>query len=308
MSVLIVHDIITTPKQRLIGFGAALITVFVWSSYFLSLRIGALSPLTLVELTFFRYAVPGLLLLPVFLKSWKIYKTVSPLYLVGIIVGSGLPFFILSAHGMKLTQVAYGSTLIPGTVPLFVTLLAVLIYKQPLPNFRRLGLLGIIGGILAMVLHAGGNWDTNLLLGQGIFLICAFLWALFTLSIRQAALAPLQVAALAALPNGILIFLWMVLTSPMLGYHALPLLDVLAQLIVQGFFVGIVSGLCFSAAIVRLGAEKTSAIGAATPAVATLMATVMLGETMDSTLLIGMALVIGGVVLASGVVHGERVS
>ncbi len=307
-TILTVEDISNTSKDQMMGLFAALITVLIWSSYALSLRIGALTPLTLVELTFFRYAVPGLILLPIFIKSLKDYVNVPPIYLFGIIVGSGLPFFLLSGYGMQLTQVAYGSTLIPGTIPLFVTLIAVIVYKQPLPSFRQWGIIVICCGVIAMLMHAGSSWDTSLLLGQGLFLLSAFLWSLFTISIRQSGLAPLKVAALAALPNGVIITLWILLTSPELGYQALPMSGVIGQLLVQGIIVGIFSGVCFSAAIVRIGAEKTSAIGAATPAVATFLATIMLGEQMDIYLLLGMGLVIGGVFLASGVLNGEKVS
>jgi len=305
---LTVEKITTTPKQHILGLFAALVTVMIWSSYFLSLRIGVLTPLTLVELTFFRYAVPGLLLLPVFIKSLKEYAKVPWIYLCGIMIGSGLPFFLFSAYGMQLTPVAYGSTLIPGTVPLFVTFIAVIMYKQPFPIFRQLGLISICSGILAMIISAQYHLDSKLLLGQGIFLVCAFLWAIFTISIRQSGLSPLKVAALAALPNGVLITLWIAITNPKLGYTALPLSAVLGQFIVQGILVGIVSGVCFSTAIVRIGAEKTSAIGAATPAVATFFATILLGEDIHMSLLIGMGFVIGGVFIASGVLHGERVS
>ena len=58
-NLLVVEKITTTPQQQIVGVFAALVTVMIWSSYFLSLRIGALTPLTLVELSFFRYAVPG---------------------------------------------------------------------------------------------------------------------------------------------------------------------------------------------------------------------------------------------------------
>lgn len=307
-AILTVENISSTSKQQIMGLIAAIITVLIWSSYTLSLRIGATSSLTLIELTLFRYAIPGLILLPIFIKSLKYYAKVPPIYLFGIVLGSGIPFFILSGYAMQLTQVAYGSTLIPGTVPLFVTLLAVIVYKQDLPNFRKVGLFVICCGVITMLIHAGSNFDKTLLLGQGLFLLSAFLWALFTISIRQSGLSPLRVAALAAFPNGILIIVWIIITSPVLGYTTLALSELIAQLIVQGLIVGIFSGLCFSAAIVRIGAEKTSAIGAATPAVATCIATIMLGEQMSIILFMGMVLIIGGVFLASGVINGEKVS
>lgn len=307
-NLLVVEKITTTPKQQIVGVFAALVTVLIWSSYFLSLRIGALTPLTLVELSFFRYAVPGLILLPIFIKSMREYSKVPKIYLFGIVIGSGLPFFLFSAYGMQLTQVAYGSTLIPGTVPLFVTLIAVIIYKQPLPIFRQFGLFGICSGIVAMIIPSQFHLDRYLLLGQGIFIVCAFLWAIFTISIRQSGLSPLKVAALAAFPNGVLITLWIAVTHPELGYTALPVSAVLMQLVVQGILVGIFSGLCFSKAIMSIGAEKTAAIGAATPAIASFLATMMLGETIHMSLFMGMVFVIGGVFIASGVLSGEKAS
>ncbi len=304
----LVQNITSTAKQQTLGLFLAFITVLIWSSYTLSLRVGALTPLTLVELTFFRYAIPGLILLPVFLKSMKNYAKVPPLYLLGIIIGSGLPFFLMSGYAMQLTQVAYGSTLIPGTTPLFVTIIAVMIFKQKLPLFRTIGLSIIFSGIVFMLVDAGSSLDETLLLGQGLFLFCALFWAIFTISIRVSGLSPLQVAALSALPNGIFITLWIVITGPELGYSLMPLSELLAQILVQGIIVGIFSGLCFSAAILRIGAEKAAAIGAATPVVATSIAAFMLGEQISMSLLFGMLLVISGVLLASGVLHGEKVS
>ena len=307
-TILRVKEIKTTQHQQVMGIVFAFITVLIWSSYFLSLRIGALTPLTLAELAIFRYTVPGFLLLPIFIKSMAEYKKVPLVYLLGIMLGSGLPFFLLSGYGIKLTQVAYGSTLIPGTIPLFVTVIAVWIYKQPLPYFRLWGIIIIGCGVIAMLLQIGNTLDKHLLLGQGLFLCSALLWSLFTISIRQSGLSPLKVAALAALPNGIVIALWITITHPELGYSALPMMAIFGQMIVQGVVIGFFSGVCFSAAIVRVGAEKTSAIGAATPTVATFFATIMLGEHVDMYLVLSMSLVIGGVFLASGVLHGERVS
>ncbi|MCP4969847.1 MAG: DMT family transporter [Arcobacter sp.] len=305
-TILTVKDIRITKKQEVIGIIFALITVLIWSSYALSLRVAALSPLTLIELTFFRYAIPGFLLLPIFIKSFKEYRKVPPLYIFGIVFGSGVLFFLFSGLGMQLTKVAYGSTLIPGTIPLFVTLLAVIVYKQAFPSSRKIGISTICFGVIVMLIHAGSSFDVNLLIGQGLFLLSALMWSFFTIGIRQSGLSPLKVAALAAVPNGFFILLWIIVTMPELAYMQLSFYSLIAQAFVQGIIIGIFSGICFSAAIVRLGAEKTSAIGALTPACATFLATIFLGEEMDINLLLGMTLVIVGVFLASGVLKSQR--
>jgi drug/metabolite transporter (DMT)-like permease len=125
--------------QRGLGYLAAAGTVLIWSVYFLSLRLGALSPLGPLDITLFRYAVPGLVLLPLLLARRARIRAVNPLWLLGMVLGAGLPFFLLSVLGMGLAPVVQGSTLIPGTAPLFVSLLAAWVFGQRVPPWRRLG-------------------------------------------------------------------------------------------------------------------------------------------------------------------------
>jgi len=308
--ILRVEDISNSSKQKLIGLAFACIAVLIWSIYFLSLRFGALSSLNLEDLALFRYAIPGILLFPIFIKSIKDYKKVPIIYLLGITVGSGLAFFLLSAYGMQLTPVVYGSTLVPGTTPLFVSLIAVVIYKQNLSYIRKYGLISIALGIVVMLIQAksGSMLNTDLLLGQGIFIFCALLWAFFTLSIRQASLAPLKVAALAAFPNAVIIIIWTISTQEKFGYMDLEISEIITQMLVQGILVGIISGMCFAAAISRIGAETSAAIGAMTPAVATFIASISLNEQMNFSLILAMFLIMIGVLLASGIFKSKKES
>ncbi len=62
-TILTVQNINTTSKQQIFGLLLAIITVLIWSSYALSLRIGALSPLTLEELTFFSLCNPRIFII-----------------------------------------------------------------------------------------------------------------------------------------------------------------------------------------------------------------------------------------------------
>lgn len=308
--ILRVENISNSTNQKLIGVAFACISVLIWSIYFLSLRIGVLSSLSLENLALFRYAIPGILLLPIFIKSLKDYKKVPIIYLWGITVGSGLAFFLLSAYAMELTPVVYGSTLVPGTAPLFVSLIAVIIYKQKLSNIRKFGLIIIALGIVVMLAQSksGNILNTDLLLGQGIFIFCALLWAFFILSIRQAGLSPIKIAALAAFPNAVIIIIWMIFTQEQFAYVGLEIEEIITQMLVQGVLVGIISGMCFAAAISRIGAETSSAIGASTPAVATFIASITLNEQMNFTLLLAMFLIMVGVLFASGVFKSKKAS
>ncbi len=282
-------------RQRLIGWTAAVMTVVIWSSYFLSLRAGALSGLSKEELLLMRYAAPGLLLLPVFVRALPAYRNTPWLYLLGISLGSGVGFFLLSAMGMARANVMQGSTLIPGAAPLFVTLLAVTLFKQALPQQRLLGLGFVLAGVLTLVFSAMTQFNTQLIEGQLLLLGCALMWAIFTVSVRQADLQPLQVAALVTVPNGAIIGIWVLLSGDLTLSVHLSTGFLLTQLLVQGILVGILSGWFYATAIRRLGAENTSAIGSMTPVIASVFAFLILQESLEFISLLGLCLTSFGV-------------
>ncbi|MCG6659247.1 DMT family transporter [Halomonas campisalis] len=297
-----VQPLLSSRSQRLLGYGAALGMVLIWSSYFLSLRHGALSPIGQLDMTLFRYAVPGLLLLPLLIQRWSAIRRVHPVWLAGMVLGAGLPFFLLGAIGMGWAPVAQGSTLIPGTAPLFVTLLAVAVFRQPLSRWRRLGLCAVLAGVLCL-LWGGQAEGAALGRGQALFLVCSLLWALFTVSMRQSGLSALEAAAVVTVPNGALAVLYLLATATPLTLGSVPGDEWLLQLLVQGVAVGLGSSFLYGFAIRQLGAEITSSIGSLTPVCATLMAWLLLQESITAATALGMALVSLGVVIASGLLQ-----
>jgi drug/metabolite transporter (DMT)-like permease len=118
-------------------------------------------------------------------------------------------------------------------------------------------------------------------------------------SVRQSQLRPLQVAALAAVPNGAFIILYGLITQPTLTLLHIPMNQLVAQAVIQGLLVGICSGLFYSHAIARLGAEKTATIGSMTPIVSTLLAIIFLQEALEFMPALGLCLTAVGVFFAS---------
>ncbi|EAR07379.1 DMT family transporter [Reinekea blandensis] len=298
-TLLSVSPISVSSGQRTLGMICALMTVMVWSGYFLSLRAGALSPLGTLELSLIRFSLPALLLSPLFFRSIQAYRQVHPLYLAGIVLGSGWGFFYLSLMAMKASSVLVGSTLIPGAAPAFVTLVAVAVFRQPLPMTRHLGLLLILLGVVGFIGSAIWPFQARQLTGIGLLLCAAFIWALFTLSVRQSELAPLQVAALVVVPNGVAVAGWALFRLSEIDFTGVSLTMIGTQVIVQGILVGIFSGLFYSTAIRRLGAEPTSAIGSATPVVASVLAWLLLGEGVSWVPALALICTATGVLVAS---------
>ncbi|BEU01892.1 membrane protein [Agarivorans sp. OAG1] len=296
-----VIPLLCSRQQRRSGFIAAITTIVIWSTYFLSLRSSALSPLSVLEISLFRYVIPAILLCPLLIKRWSKITGVAWPYLLGMIAGAGLPFFLCSAVAMSYTPVAQGSTLVPGVAPLFVTAIAVLVFKQPFERYKKMGLTAIFVGVLLLLANSFSQSSNQQLLGQAMFLCASLLWAIFTLSARQSGLSPLETAAVITVPNALIliIYTWLTLNHNWGAGHV-PIAELLSHMLIQGIIVGLLASCCYSFAISRLGAELSSALGSLTPVLASLLAFWLFAENLDPLTIFGIISTVIGVVIASG--------
>jgi hypothetical protein len=122
------------------GFLALGLTVFVWAGFFLSLRAGAKANLPVGEIAAFRFLPAAIFFLPVLWRHWRRILAVPRILLLIIVCGAGMPYFLVAGTGMRLASVADGSTLLPGTLPIFVSVLAFFIFGQKITSMRRNGL------------------------------------------------------------------------------------------------------------------------------------------------------------------------
>lgn len=156
-----------------------------------------------------------------------------------------------------------------------VSLLGLLLWREPCPAQRRCGL-SLIALATATLLLSGepGLWQ-----GQVCFLGAALLWALFTLAVRHSGLTALDAAALVAVPSALLLLptlLWSPL--PTVGHASIWLW----QGLLQGIGAGLLAALCYAHAIRTLGAEVSSALGSLTPVMAAMLAWWLLGRPSPS--------------------------
>lgn len=287
------------------GVIAALVTILIWASWLISMKIGAQSQLSTIDLAVLRYGLTGLILLPVFFKALPAIKATRKRYLAGILFGAGLPFFYLSSLGMNYAPVADAGLLITGTFPLFVTFAAVVFYREKLTQQRVWGLSLILLGVVAILyltaintgLHTGmSHWKGDL-----IFLCASASWALFTVSLKLSGLRPWDAAAWLCVSSAGILLAGLLLGVWEITIAAAPVEQTLYQIFVQVLCVGLVTGFSYGFAVRQLGAEKTSAIGALTPVLAVLAGLYLLGEPIQMAAWVGLGFITGGVLLASGI-------
>ncbi|WP_137938164.1 DMT family transporter [Chitinivorax sp. B] len=280
-----------------LGIAALAVTVLIWASFFLSLRAGARANLPPAELALVRFGPAGLVFLPVLISRWQRIVAVPKRYLLGMFAGSGLPYFLIAGLGMRHAPVSDGSTLIPGTIPLFVALLGGLLYRQVTPRNQYLALAMISIGASIMLAFNHGSGDV--LQGYGLFLLGSLMWANFTVCLRLSGLKPMEGGAVVSTGSLILLLVWILLGHLPTTLLAMPISSLAFHGLIQGLGVGLLSTLSYAYAITRLGAPRAAAAGALTPVLASILAAPLFGELPGMASLAGMAIITAGVALAS---------
>lgn len=287
------HD----DRQVLTGWLAALATVFIWSSYFISLRFAGPHNISAVDLAMLRYGVPALLLTPLFYRLLPKLQKKKWLHYLVVVSGAGLPFFMLSHHGVNESSAALGSTLITGLSPMLVNGVSLVLGIALFTRTFVWGALFISAGSLVLI---GSYMDAGLPSGSLALLGSAFCWAAYTLAMRYSGLRAMETAALLTVPNFYLLVGWQLFQDqPLATLITLDKSVLIAQVVVQGLVVGVVSSVMYATAVARLGAGMASSAGSLTPGVASLIALLLLGEQMSFQAAAAIALTSAGVLILS---------
>jgi len=293
---------IASGTHLYLGIGAAFFTVCIWACWLVVIKLGTQTALTSYDLALLRFGLPCFVLLPF---AWKARAQIAALpvkYLFGITFGAGVPFFFLSSTGMSYAPVSHAGLLLPGTFPLFVTAIAYVFYKEPLSRIRLLGLIGILLGIVSLLITSLWSLGGQVWVGDLLLLAASVCWAFYTISLRVAGLPPLAASGLLSAVSLVLLLILFLFGAAESGLNDVDLAVIIKQLFVQSLLVGLVAGFSYGFAINRLGAERTSAVGAFTPVLTSLLAIPLLGEVPALGVVAGLALVGLGVVFASGVI------
>lgn len=290
-------------NRALAGWSALGMTVVLWSSFALSTRGIGGSSLTVADAAFLRFATPVALLAPLLPSTIRAVRRERPYVLALLLVG-GLPHFLVFAFGAQLTSAALTGMLVPGTVPLFVTLLA-LAHGRASMSPRRVVALGLItAGVAVSGFLVGGGASLG---GVGLLLVGGFAWAVFTSGLQRTSLTLLQMVLTVCIVSSLTA---LVLTS----FGAMPshllagtaeLDDVLLLTVLQGIGTGLMSTLCYAFSVKALGSGRASVGGAVSPVLTAVVAVPIFGERIGVGLAVALALIVAGVATFNRVSTGE---
>lgn len=305
-------------SPRTVGLAAAVITVTIWTAFIVIARASAKGSLTPFDIALARITGASLVLLP--LGAWLVRRDraiagqpggkeasffgLSPLSLrVTALCGlfGGFGYAALAYSGFFYAPAAHASVLMPGSLPLWTTLLAALILHDKVMPARAVGLAFIVAGDLlvggASLLHAfeGGEvWKGDLL-----FMTAALSWSCYSVLARRFALDAVRAtvaitvfALMSYVPAYSLLLALGVVKSHLL---TAPVGEVLFQVLFQGVGSVVISGVTFTKMIQHFGPVRSTMITALVPGLSALGAVIFLGEPLYWNLMAGLVLVTIGI-------------
>ena len=187
-------------SPRALGLSAAVVTVLIWSSFIVVARASAAHNLLPLDIGFLRIIGAGCVLLP---WGWWLMRSqrrsgdrvgslmgLSPLPLritaLAGLFGSML-YAMLAYSGFFFAPAAHASVLMPGSLPLWTTLLAWVFLRQQVSAARAAGLgfivLGdvLVGGASLLMAFEGGQvWQGDLL-----FMAASLCWSSYSVLVRK---------------------------------------------------------------------------------------------------------------------------
>ncbi len=303
-------------SARTVGLMAAVVTVLIWTSFIFIARASTAHTLLPLDIALMRIVGASSVLLP---WAWWLMRPerargervgsllgLSPLpWRVTVAAGffGGLMYALLAYAGFFFAPAAHASVLMPGSLPLWTTLLAIAFLQEKVPAARALGLgcivLGdlLVGGVsLLRALDGGEVWKGDLL-----FMGAASSWAAYTVIARRHGLDAVRATmAITAFAFVVFVPLFLLLTG--LGWWPThiakaPWSELLFQLVFQGGGSVVISGITFTQMVRHFGPVRTTMITALVPGLSALGAVALLGEPMHWNLLAGLTLVTGGILL-----------
>jgi drug/metabolite transporter (DMT)-like permease len=265
----------TETNQLLIGCLAGIGAALLWGIWPVVSRLGVQTSLTPYDITFLRFAVSGLVLLPVFLRYRLKGITLTGATL--LMVGAGAPYVVIDIIGLQYTPAGHSGLVVPSCNIIFSTLGAALFLgTRPSPN-RLIGLALILLGCAAIFLQGLTHTDTSVLLGNLYYVLGGFLYAAYTVSSEKYRIDAWHAVSIVSVFSAIIYIPVYLFFMPKNFGEAL-VSDIVIQAVFQGVVTSILAIFLFSSAISHLGSGRAVVFVALMPACTLVSAIPVLGE------------------------------
>ncbi|HLG82098.1 MAG TPA: DMT family transporter [Bradyrhizobium sp.] len=278
------------------------ITALCWAGNAIVGRLAA-GHIPPVTLAFLRWFFAFLLLLPFawkhLVRDWPAIRKGLPLMIVIAITGIGA-FNTLQYWSLEYTQ-ALNTLLLQSAAPLVVAVWSLILLGVRLTLAQALGVLLSLAGVLVILLHGDVTTLSAISFNKGdlIFTVALIIFALYSvLTLKRPPMHGLSFAAFtfgAGAATLLPLLIWELYARPVMAIDGPNLLT----LFYVAVFPSILAYLCFNRGVQLIGANRAAPFFHVVPVFGSVMAIVFLGEHPQLFHLVGFALVLTGVFVAS---------
>ena len=288
-----------TASEYMRGAFYAIAAVSMWAGWVVAARLGVKTSLTPWDITAIRFGVAGVILLPYLLMKGFAIDRLGGWGVAAIMVGGGAPMVLVSYVGLLFAPARHAASLYTGLLPLNVAILAAFVLGESFTVTMRIGLALILPGVLGIVWGAGAMIGSPQNIGHILFIGAGMMSAGYFVAMRKGRLSGLHAAAIAAVGSLIAyVPIYVIATGATLANA--PWRDVAVQALVQGLLTSVISQVLFGRAVGILGASRSAAFAAPSPAITALLAIPILGEWPATIDWIAILLISWGVYFVSG--------
>lgn len=289
----------TLRRRRQLAVAGMLMSVLIFGSNFVISRHAVLNGLSQHDLLALRFATAGLLLLPVFLKAGGFANCGGVSWRRGIwlAITSGFPMTYLMLTGLTLAPAAHGATIGPGTVTLIGIAGSVVLFGAALTRNLVIGVIGVLAGLVCLGVAGSTGASAGTLRGDLCFLGVGLLWGFYPLLIQLWRVDGLKGAAIVSVLS--LLYLPVYFLFFFRGFDIAPWWVLVGHAINQGVLNVILGLWIWGWAAHVLGAPVVGRFPPLIPVTGTLLAVPALGEIPGPLQILGFALIIAGLFVAS---------
>ena len=286
-------------RRKRLAVAGMLGSVLIFGSNFVISRHAVLNGLTQHDLLALRFATAGLLLLPVFLKAGGFANCggVSWRRGVWLAITSGFPMTYLMLTGLTLAPAAHGATIGPGMVTLIGIAGSVVLFGAALTRNLIVGVIGMLAGLACLGIAGSTGASAGTLRGDLCFLGVGLLWGFYPLLIQLWKVDGLKAAAIVSVLS--MLYLPVYFLFFFRGFDVAPWWVLVGHAINQGVLNVILGLWIWGWAAHVLGASVVGRFPPLIPVTGTLLAVPALGEIPGPLQVVGFALIISGLFVAS---------
>ncbi|WBL30724.1 DMT family transporter [Bacillus safensis] len=294
-------------NKQLLGHLAAMFTIFLWGSTFISTKI-LLTAFSPTEILFFRFFIGYLALMIIYPVTMKVRsKKHEGMFALAGLCGVVLYYFL---ENVALTYTfASNAGVISSVVPFFSFLLAYFLLKdEPLHSRFFIGFFIAMTGIVLISMNGMTTFQLNPL-GDALALTATIVWAFYSIlskMINQYGYHIIQVTRRVFFYG----LLWMIpliwhfnirldwerLMNPSFAFHLLFL----------GLFASAICFLTWSFSVKTLGVVKSSVYIYGVPIITMVISMIVLHERLTFMSALGTALTLGGLLLSDKKSTGRK--